>query len=227
MPIGEVNATFDSSDAAGDPPTLIRVDKTKGRRKVKNVFLDDRGFPDVSDDYDSLLHDIDGGPVLRKLKFPAPNLHGPPDPTFSFAYDEATHGMRLRQQLNLSHLSPDLRERIYALVIKYWSVFDERGVFTPVLNYECVIDTGSAAPIAVKNIRYGPKEIPIMRKAIAGLAAVGQIRQIHDGRWLFKAVLAPKPHQEHVRHIKDFVWRFCVNYVPSNSVTRIIAYPIP
>ena len=66
-----------------------------------------------------------------------------------------------------------------------------------------------------------------MRKAIAGLAAVGQIKQIHDGRWLFKAVLAPKPHQEHVRDIKDFVWRFCVNYVPLNSVTRIIAYPIP
>jgi hypothetical protein len=32
---------------------------------------------------------------------------------------------------------------------------------------------------------------------------------------------------EHVRDINDFVWRFCVNYQPLNSVTRIIAYPIP
>ena len=64
MPIGKVNATINSTDAVDDPPTLIRVDKTKGRRKVKNVFLDDRGFPDVSDDYDSLLHEINGGPVL-------------------------------------------------------------------------------------------------------------------------------------------------------------------
>jgi hypothetical protein len=33
--------------------------------------------------------------------------------------------------------------------------------------------------------------------------------------------------QEHVRHIQNFVWQFCVNYVPLNSVTRVIAYPIP
>ena len=66
-----------------------------------------------------------------------------------------------------------------------------------------------------------------MRQAVAGLEKVGHIRQIHDGRWLFKAVLAPKPHQEHVKHINEFVWRFCVNYVPLNAVTRIIAYPIP
>ncbi len=66
-----------------------------------------------------------------------------------------------------------------------------------------------------------------MRGAIAALAKVGHIQQIHDGHWLFKALLAPKPHQEHVRDIDKLVWRFCVNYIPLNSVTRIIAYPIP
>ena len=66
-----------------------------------------------------------------------------------------------------------------------------------------------------------------MRKAIACLEQVGHIRQIHNGRWLFKCVLAAKPHQEHIRDINEFVWCFCVNYQPLNSVTRIIAYPIP
>ena len=47
-----------------------------------------------------------------------------------------------------------------------------------------------------------------------------------DGCWLFKALLAPKPHQEHVWNIDNFVWCFCVNYIPLNSVTRTIAYPI-
>jgi hypothetical protein len=60
-----------------------------------------------------------------------------------------------------------------------------------------------------------------------GLGEVGHIRQIRDGRWLFKALLAAKPHQEHARNIEDFVWRFFVNYIPLNSVTRIIAYLIP
>jgi hypothetical protein len=117
----------------------------------------------------------------------------------------------MRKDLDLSHLAPDLQTQIYALVVKYWSVFDDRGVFVPVKNYECVIDTGDAHPIAVKKIMYGPREIPIMRKAVAALEKVGHIRQIHDGRWLFKAVLAPKPHQEHVRHIDELVWRFCIN----------------
>ena len=44
---------------------------------------------------------------------------------------------------------------------------------------------------------------------------------------MFKVLLAPKPQQEHVIDINDFVWRLCVNYIPLNSVTHIIAYPIP
>jgi hypothetical protein len=126
----------------------------------------------------------------------------------------------------LSHLEPTTRDRIYELIKKYWSVFDGKGVFIPVKNYEFVIDTGDAKPIAVKKILYGPKEIPIMRDAIAALAKVGHIRQIHDSHWLFKALLAPKPHQEHVRDIDKFIWHFCLNYIPLNSISRIIAYPI-
>jgi hypothetical protein len=33
-----------------------------------------------------------------------------------------------------------------------------------------------------------------MQDAIAALEKVGHIQQIHDERWLFKALLAPKPH---------------------------------
>ncbi len=133
----------------------------------------------------------------------------------------------MRRDLDLSHLEPHVRKQVYDLVKKYWSVFDKNGVFVPVKNYECVIDIGDSPPIAVKRILYGPKETPIMCKAIAALEKVGQIHQITDGCWLFKALLALKPHQEQVRNIDDFVWRFCVNYIPLNSFTRIIAYPIP
>jgi hypothetical protein len=109
---------------------------------------------------------------------------------FSFPYDESLHGARLQKDLDLSHLDVALQQTIYALIIKYWSVFDERGVFVPVRNYECVIDTGNAHPISVKKIMYGPNELPIMQKAVAALETVGHIRQITNGCWLFKAVLA-------------------------------------
>jgi hypothetical protein len=55
-----------------------------------------------------------------------------------------------------------------------------------------------------------------MEKCIAALEKLGHIRQVHDGAWLFKALLAPKRHQEGVTNISDFVWRFCVNYIPLN-----------
>jgi hypothetical protein len=41
--------------------------KPKRQRRLKNIFLDDRGFPDQFDKFDQLLHNFDGGPVLRKL----------------------------------------------------------------------------------------------------------------------------------------------------------------
>jgi hypothetical protein len=66
-----------------------------------------------------------------------------------------------------------------------------------------------------------------MQCCILALAKVGHIGQITDGSWLFKALLAPKPCQEHVRNINNFVWRsFCVNYIPLNGITCVIAYPI-
>ena len=94
-------------------------------------------------------------------------------------------------------------------------------------NYECVIDTGTARPISVKKILYGERETVIIRKCITALAKVGHIVQTTEGEWMFKALLAAKPHQEHIRCIDEFVWRFCVNFIPLNSVTKLIAYPIP
>ncbi len=144
------------------------ADKPKRRKKLPNVFVDYRGFPDETKHYDALLRNIDGGVILRKLKHPPPPLDVV-DPIFLCRYDEATHGERMRRNLDLSHLKPHIRDRVYELVIKYWSVFDKNGIFVPVKNYECVIDTGDSPPIAIKRIMYGPKETPIMRKAIAAL----------------------------------------------------------
>ena len=40
-------------------------------------------------------------------------------------------------------------------------------------------------------------------------------------------LLAPKPHQEGVTHIKDFFWRLCVSYRGLNAVTESFTFPIP
>ncbi len=195
------------------------------KKKARNVFYDDRGFPDELDAYDHLFHNIDGNIVLQKKKYGTPALDKD-HPVFNYVYSEAEHGKPLKE-LNLSHLQPEECKCLTALIKKYWCVFDERGTFVPIQHFHCIIDTGSAAPIAVKKIHYGPREVLIMRKSIAALAKMGKIRQIHDDQLLFKALLAPKPHQEHVHNIKDFVWLSCINYIPLHQVTHPIAYPIP
>jgi hypothetical protein len=188
----------------------------KSQQKLHNDFYDDHGFPDQSNDFDHLLHNINGGVILRKTKFPAPALDVH-DRLFDCSFSEELHGPILETDLNLSHLSPENSASLTALIKKYWTVFDERGTFTLVRNYQLVINTGNASPITIKKIIYGTRKTPIMRKSIAVLEKVGHIKKNHDGQLLFKAMLAPKPHQETVTDIGDFVWRFCVNYIWLNQ----------
>ena len=48
-----------------------------------------------------------------------------------------------------------------------------------------------------------------------------------DGAWSSMILLAPKPHQEGINNIDDFVWRLCVSYRGLNSVTKPFIFPIP
>ena len=102
-----------------------------GCHQIKNVFADDRGYPDQINDHNILLHNINISTVLRKLRHPPPAINEV-DPSFDFPFDEALHGARLRQKLDLSHLNDALQTRIYTLIQKYWSEFDERKVWVPV-----------------------------------------------------------------------------------------------
>ena len=226
-----LSSTFNTKQEDDKPLAAPRIPikpaiKHKRGKRQQNGFIDNRGFPDQSEEFDNILAEIHGGNILRKRLHPAPSLNDIDD-AFHDVYDESKHGEKLRSQLKIDHLPPEAQEQITALIKKYWSVFSDKGLNVPVKDYECVIDTGSARPIHVGKINYGPRETIKMREYISALAKLNHIVQIHEGRWLFKALLAPKPHQEGVYDIDDFVWRFCVNYIRLNSVTKVIAYPIP
>jgi hypothetical protein len=172
--------------AQAEEGTLVRLaPKAKQCKRLKNVFLDDQGFPYQSNDYDHVLHNTDGGPILRKLKHPVPDLNAPVDPKFYSEFIPEKHEAQMSQDVDLSHLDPNLQDKIYSLIREFFSVFDIKGVFIPVKNYECIIDTGNARPIAVKKILYGKRKTVIMQQCIASLAKVGHIVQVTDGQWLF------------------------------------------
>jgi hypothetical protein len=58
--------------------------------KVECFFLM-TGFLDLSDEYDTLLHNIGDRPILRKLKHPPPPLEIV-EPMFHFLFDKTLHG---------------------------------------------------------------------------------------------------------------------------------------
>ena len=86
----------------------------RSSKKSRNVFYNDRGHPDESDDFDQLLHTIDGGTILCKKKFPTPPIDID-DPTFNHTFSEELHGDLLRSQLDLSHLLPEDADALLAL----------------------------------------------------------------------------------------------------------------
>jgi hypothetical protein len=103
-------------------------------QKRRNVFYDNQGFPDQSHDFDVLLRNIDGGTILRKRKHPAPALDEIA-PEFYAKYDESLHGAKLHKELDLSHLLALVHDKVYSLIQKYRSVFDDKGQFVPVKDY--------------------------------------------------------------------------------------------
>ena len=48
-----------------------------------------------------------------------------------------------------------------------------------------------------------------------------------DGPWRSIILLAPKPRQEDIHIINNFVWRLCVSYRSLNIVTKPFTFPIP
>jgi hypothetical protein len=90
-------------------PSPIRVapkPKSCTTKKARNVFFNDRGFPDKSDEYDTLLHNIDSGVILQKKKFLTPPIDVV-NPIFNWEYSDELHGDKLWTNLGVSHLSPE------------------------------------------------------------------------------------------------------------------------
>jgi hypothetical protein len=128
---------FSTGAQAQHKSSLIRVDpKPKRRKHLQNVFLDDRGFPDQSDDYNHVLHGMDGGPILRELCHPQPDLEVPVDPSYYLPFVAKKHEALMHKDMDLSHLNPTLQEKIYTIIREHWSVFNKKGVFVPVKNYD-------------------------------------------------------------------------------------------
>ncbi len=83
------------------------ADKPKQRKQSQNIIVNDQGFPDETGHYEALLKNVDGEPILHKLKRPPPPLDEV-NPQFFCLFDKATQGEKMWRDLDLSHLDPDV-----------------------------------------------------------------------------------------------------------------------
>jgi hypothetical protein len=160
--------------------------------------------------FDCIFQTRTGNSIRKSLPhaFPAPN------PNFHCQYDATKNAKELLANLVLGpDLSQDTRNRVINFVQEFWDVFREEGVKLPIRGYKMVIDTGDHKPIAVQKPHYGLHEIPIMQKTINKLLEMIFIRRDVTSPWASRITLAPKPHQEAVMNINEYIWRFCINYI--------------
>ena len=85
-------STFSMGAQALPESSPIRVDaKLKCRKCLQNIFLNDRGFADQSNNYNHVLHGMDGGPILWKLCHPQPDLDAPVDSLYYLPFVAEKH----------------------------------------------------------------------------------------------------------------------------------------
>ncbi len=84
-----LSSTGQTPDDMATAPICV-TGKPKQLKQSQNVFIDDRGFPNETEHYKALLRNVDGSPILRKLKHSPPPLDEV-DPQFFCAYDKAKH----------------------------------------------------------------------------------------------------------------------------------------
>ena len=143
------------------------------------------------------------------------------------SYNPASDKAELEQGLRISpRVSPDTRTRIITLIQKYWDCFAKIGCRRTIIGYEFAIDTGSSPPVCCRKPQYGPRESAVIMEQLGGLLKNDWIEEC-EGPWGSQIVLAPKPHQESIEDIEDFIWRMCVSYRGLNKVTKPFEYPIP
>ena len=127
-------------------------------------------------------------------------------------YADDVHNEALKELSFGDTACPKMKGMAVNIVKAYWDAFAPEGISRHILGYEYSIDTGTAPATCCRPPNYGPNESAIIMKHIKVLLANKWIREYPGGAYGAPIVLAPKPHQEDVEDITDFVWRTCVSY---------------
>ena len=199
---------------------LIEVPPKIWRPKPSNHYASTDTYDDIDDDifeYKPIQN------TVFKLKLNWDD--NPRNDIINFNPDEDTKELMKDIRIGASVTSP-IQQRLLEIVKTYWDFFATKGARRTIIGYEFGIDTGSAKPACCPKPQYGYHESNIIMEQVTTLLKNLWIEEC-EGPWGSMIVLAPKPHQEHIKNIEDFIWRMCVSYRKLNAVTKPYESPIP
>ena len=197
---------------------IISVPRKVHRPKVVSTYEAEPQYPDVDEGY--FMHESFGKTVFRPRNW---------DNTARsdvILFDDSLHGDIFKTLAIGTTASPASARLARQIVKNIWDVFAPEGICKTILGYEFKVDTGSSASVCCRPPSYGPNESKVITKQLIVLINNKWVREIKGGSYGAPIVLAPKPHQEEVEDIADFIWRMCVSYRALNKVTKLFLYPI-
>ena len=164
-----------------------------------------------------------GGQSYGKLRHPMPDINGPVDPHFNHPFIAKSPDASTSEPVSSwpQHPGKSLQHHIH----EHWLVFNERGVFIPDKNYECVIILEPPGPLLSRRSCMVSEE-----QSLCDIVSWPLPRLVtYDRSWMAVGYSRHHLQQDPIKsvNIKDFIWPFCANNIPLNKVTHIIAYPIP
>ena len=176
---------------------VIDIPRKVSRPKIRTKFQPEPVYTNVDEGHfvwpdlgHAVLREASWEPGLRKNKI---------------SFCERSDSVLLDKVQFGDEVSVSVKTHIKSLIRDFWDVFAQEGLKSPMLGYEFCIDTGSHTPYCCRKPAYGTHESKIIMKHIMKLLDMGWITHCETGGWCSPIVLAPKPRQEHVVDISDFV----------------------
>ena len=197
---------------------VISIPKKVHRPKVVSQFESIPSYPDVDEGY--FLHESFGKAVFRPKNW---DVSARDD---IITYDQLKHKKALDSLIIVPTTTNPVREKIIDIITSYLDVYVPEAIKRHILGYEFKIDTGTSKGVCCRPPSYGHYEGEIIMNHVRALLDNTWIRECIAGSYGVPIVLAPKPHQEEITDIKDFVWRMYVSYRALNKVTAPFEYHI-
>jgi hypothetical protein len=125
-------------------------------------------------------------------------------------------GTQWKQDVNLNHLNPQWRERVYRILGAHRQLWDGRLGRVTATKHRIELTPG-ARPVHCQPYRAGPKARDAEAQEVHRMLQAGVIEP-SSSEWASPVVLVPKP---------DGSLRFCVDYRKLNAITVRDTYPLP